>query len=320
MNVWITGARGFIGRHLARYMASQGNPVAGLGHGLWPEVECSSWGVREWRNGEVTHANLDALTVSCGAPDLVFHLAGGSAVGPSFVQPAEDFHRSVASANELVEWMRLRAPAARLVMASSAAVYGSGYSMPIPESAPSAPYSPYGFHKRMTELAIEAYARSFGLKAAVVRLFSVYGNGLQKQLLWDACTRLSATDGPLCLGGSGGEQRDWLHVDDAVRLLAHAAEFTACDMPIINGGTGIAATISDIAYHLCECWGQFDGVTFSGQSRSGDPHALIADVTQLKSQGFEPAVRWQDGLREYVAWFRSQQASARPAPQNPWPR
>jgi UDP-glucose 4-epimerase len=298
-------------------MASKGNFVYGLGHGLWPEMEYSTWGIREWRNGAVAHANLDAMVAHCGVPDFIFHLAGGSAVGPSYVQPAEDFHRSVASANELVEWMRLRAPATRLVMASSAAVYGSGYSMPIPESAPCAPYSPYGFHKRMTELAIETYARSFGLKAVVVRLFSVYGTCLQKQLLWDACTRLMTTDGPLSLGGSGREIRDWLHVEDAVRLLAHAAEYASCEMPVINGGTGIEATISDIANHLCACWGRTEGVNFSGQSRSGDPHALIADVTQMKSLCFEPAVRWQDGIREYVAWFRNQQHSVQPVSQNP---
>lgn len=309
MMIWVTGARGFIGRHVARHLAARGDFVAGLGHGAWTEVERSAWGVQEWRNGDVAHSNLDALSVTCGLPDAVIHLAGGSAVGPSFVQPAEDFRRSVSTANELLEWLRLRAPHACVVMASSAAVYGAGHDAVIPESATCRPYSPYGFHKRMAELAVESYAHSFGLRAAIVRLFSVYGEGLRKQLLWDACSRLSAGDSPLRLGGTGQERRDWLHVEDAARLLTLAVDWAEVGAPLINGGTGVGATIADVATHLCECWGTATSVTFSGQSRSGDPHALVADVSQLRRRSFVPAHAWQDGMRAYVRWFQREQAS-----------
>ncbi|WP_457390631.1 NAD-dependent epimerase/dehydratase family protein [Roseateles sp. P5_E1] len=310
MTVLITGARGFIGRHVARHFADNGHKVVGLGHGAWLESVRGQWGVAEWQNGEISSANLDALSALVGVPDIVIHLAGGSAVGPSFAQPAEDFHRSVVAASELAEWLRLRAPTARLVMASSAAVYGAGHSGPIAETAPSTPYSPYGFHKRMAELALESHARNFGLRVAIVRLFSVYGPGLRKQLLWDACTRLVQGETQLKLGGTGDELRDWLHVDDVARLMLWAAERASNTAEVINGGTGVATPVREIARRLCTAWGSGCAAEFSGQARPGDPVRLVADVSKVCAAGFTPTREWGAGLDDYVAWFRAQHAAA----------
>lgn len=304
--VWITGARGFIGRHVARRFADAGHQVAGLGHGAWTVDSHREWGVSEWRNGEVSHPNLDALAQSQGTPEVLIHLAGGSAVGPSFSQPAEDFYRSVMAAGQLAEWLRLRAPQTRLVMASSAAVYGAGHARPITESAACTPYSPYGFHKRMAELLLESYARNFGLRVAIVRLFSVYGPGLRKQLLWDACTRLAQGAQVLTLGGTGDELRDWLHVSDVARLMQLASDRASTQAEVLNGGTGVATPVCAIADRLCAAWGTGRTAAFSGNSRPGDPERLVADVSHLQAAGFEPAERWEAGIDDYVSWFRAQ--------------
>ena len=112
MRILITGARGFIGRYLARHLSSQGHDVAGIGHGAWPENERAAWYRGYWLNGDISSNNLDVVANTGGIPEAVFHLAGGSSVGPSFTSPAEDFHRSVAATSELLEWVRLRAPTA----------------------------------------------------------------------------------------------------------------------------------------------------------------------------------------------------------------
>jgi UDP-glucose 4-epimerase len=288
--------------------AGDGQLVAGIGHGAWIESARQEWGVGEWRNGEITHANLDSLAAAVGMPDVVIHLAGGSAVGPSFAQPAEDFHRSVVAASELAEWMRQRAPNARLVMASSAAVYGAGHPGPIAETAECRPYSPYGFHKRMAELTLESYARNFGLQVAIVRLFSVYGPGLRKQLLWDASTRLAQGAKVLTLGGTGDELRDWLHVDDVAKMLRWAATRASNEASVINGGTGVATPVRTIAERLCAAWGADRTVSFSGAARPGDPVRLVADVSQVQQAGFTPARSWAQGIDDYTAWFRAQSA------------
>jgi UDP-glucose 4-epimerase len=142
--IWITGGKGFIGRHLARLISGRGNRVFGIGHGLWPAEEAGKWGYANWCNGEIEAANLSQLAQVSGLPDIVYHLAGGSSVGASFQNPYEDFCRSVESTSRLLEWLRLSAPDVRIVSVSSAAVYGAGHAEAIAESTVISPYSPYG--------------------------------------------------------------------------------------------------------------------------------------------------------------------------------
>lgn len=307
MIVWVTGARGFIGRHVVAAYAAEGHVVAGLGHGAWTEASQRQTGLNLWLNGDITHANLDALAVAVGSPDVVVHLAGGSLVGPSFAQPAEDLRRSVVAAADLAEWVRLRAPDARIVLSSSAAVYGAGHNGLIGERATCQPFSPYGFHKRMAELALESYARSFGLRVAVVRFFSVYGPGLRKQLLWDCCNRLAAAPRQLTLGGQGTELRDWLHVADAARLLQLVAVHADTNYRVINGGTGVGTSIRSVASGLSGAWGMEQlPLEFSGVARAGDPASLIADASSAHSLGWLPQVTLSQGLESYVRWFRAE--------------
>ena len=300
----ITGTRGFVGRHLARSLEQRGIKVCGLGHGAWTELEYTRWGLRNWLNGDVTKRNLDIIQSSMGTPDVVFHLAGGSSVGPSLSAPEEDFRRSVLSAAELLEWARLAVPDAKLVLASSAAVYGAGHEKTISEKAHLAPYSPYGFHKRIAEELFESYGQNFGLNVAIVRLFSVYGLELRKQLLWDVCNKLAQNPTHLLLGGSGNELRDWFHISDAVELLSLATAYANPTGFLVNGGTGLQTTVREVAQQLCNTWGMCTQLEFNGNSRAGDPQYLVSDTTFASTLGFTPKITWQSGIVDYVDWFK----------------
>jgi UDP-glucose 4-epimerase len=303
--VWITGARGFIGRHLAAHVAAAGARVAGLGHGHWPEQDAARCGVRHWLNSGIDPASLEHLAGRTGTPDVVYHLAGGSSVGPSFENPAEDYERTVHTTLRLLDWLRQRCPAARVVAVSSAAVYGAGHAGPIAETAAGVPFSPYGYHKSMMETLARSYAANFGLDVRIARVFSAYGPGLRKQLLWDLCTRLQRDPGVLRLDGTGAERRDWIYVDDLVRVLstvAGTAKGERC--AVVNVATGAGHTIREVATGLARAWGTDATPEFSGRQRAGDPASLVADVATLSALGFSPEVPLQAGLERYVAWFR----------------
>jgi UDP-glucose 4-epimerase len=307
---WITGGRGFIGRHLARELSGRGRTVHALGHGAWLEDERQACGVTGWLNASVTAASLDALGARFGLPGVVFHLAGGASVGASLAAPREDFSRTVEATAELVEWIRTRAPETPVVAVSSAAVYGDAWTTPIPVTATPRPHSPYGAHKAAMESLLVGHARSFGLRVAIVRLFSVYGPGLEKQLVWDLCCRLAAGGSTLRLGGTGAEQRDFLYVADAVSMLAAAESAATCEPAVFNGGTGHACTVRNLAETLARGWPARVALQFDGIRRAGDPGYLVADMggSDLLSTG--PAVLLEAGLQRTITSFRARTGPA----------
>jgi UDP-glucose 4-epimerase len=302
--IWVTGAKGFIGKHLCSYLSQQGDRVLGLGHGAWPSPIAIESGVSYWVNGEIEDSNLWQLIDNSGHPDLIYHLAGGSSVGVSLQSPAEDFRRTVASTATLLEWIRVHSSQTKLVVSSSAAVYGNNQILHIPEQGNYTPYSPYGFHKRSAELLCESYVQSFGLQISIVRLFSIYGTGLYKQLLWDLCSRLRQLPDKLDMNGTGKELRDWLYIEDAVKILVTVGMKITDELLIINGGTGKGTCVREVVDLTCQAWHILPEITFSGQSRPGDPLILVANIDKLDRLGFKPQYNLTQGIEKYVSWFK----------------
>ena len=305
ISVWITGGKGFIGRNLAKLINSKNVEVSGIGHGQWSEVGSSEWGYSRWINANVDFLSLARLATDSGLPDIIIHLAGGSAVGPSVQNPYQDFQRTVDTTARLLEWVRHNSPTSRIIGVSSAAVYGSAFNGPICERDHGKPFSPYGFHKWMLESLFSSYRDSFGLDVAVTRLFSVYGPGLEKQLLWDLCQKIAKSDSnAITLNGTGNEVRDWIHISDATELLWLLAHKSPNEITVVNGGTGIGTSIAEIASLVCEQWGQNHSVKFSGISRKGDPKSLVADITLANESGFSPRVSLEQGITDVVSWYK----------------
>lgn len=306
---WVTGAYGFIGRHLARLLKSQGHEVAGIGFGVWDSSEAKSWGLDHWVQGAVSSTNLNELRQISGRPDQLFHLAGGASVGVALQHPHEDFVRTVDSTAALLDWLRRESPQTPLVSVSSAAVYGASHPGLISEEDKLTPFSPYGTHKRIMEELCESYATNFGLKVIIPRLFSVYGPGLRKQLLWDLCSKLHQK-GYVELGGNGDELRDWTHIHDVVTNLAQTPHWADESAPKLNLATGIATRVRDIAIFAAEAWDkqQTSRIRFRGTSRGGDPFSLVANITRMRDLNMENSIPVIQGVQEYVEWFRDANA------------
>jgi UDP-glucose 4-epimerase len=253
----------------------------------------------EWFEAEVT---TDALLSINRPVDAVVHCAGSGSVGFSLAHPHDDFRMTVDTTAAVLEYLRLAAPDARLVYPSSAAVYGCLYHGPIHESSSLAPVSPYGTHKRMAEDLCLSYHRSFQVAVSVIRFFSLYGPGLRKQLLWDACNRL-AQGGALEFFGTGNEVRDWLHVRDAAALVRMVAEAPAAGL-IVNGGSGKKVTVRDVLARTAAFLETGAQLSFNGCEREGDPAHLEADIASARRLGWSPAVELEAGIQEYVTWFR----------------
>ncbi|GHV56230.1 hypothetical protein FACS1894216_19920 [Synergistales bacterium] len=125
---------------------------------------------------------------------------------------------------------------------------------------------------------------------------------MRKQLLWDACNKLRA--GHYVFGGTGEEERDWLHISDVVKLLRMSESHASIDCPIVNGGSGIGYSVEDILTHMGKMWDIESIPAFSGISREGDPSYLVADITRILEWGFVPGVALTEGLLSYVKWYK----------------
>jgi UDP-glucose 4-epimerase len=298
--LWITGAHGFIGRHLCDAVAQGGDMVVALGNANSSTPSSANI------NGPLAPDMFDRAFDLHGAPDRIYHLAGGSSVGASLADPDADHGRTVGGTTALLDWLQRRGIRTHLVVASSAAIYGAGHDNPVAEEADARPFSPYGAHKFVMEGHCQN-AASEKLGISIVRLFSVYGPGLRKQLLWDLCSRIEAGENPVTLGGTGNERRDWTHVSDVVRLLAHLGARRPLGCTVINGATGIGTSVSTIAQLVTGAWrDQGPDINFSGHSRPGDPQHLVADATALAASGFEWSVPVGRGIADYVNWFRGE--------------
>jgi len=297
--VVVTGAYGFVGRNVAKHFANAGWTVVGIGHGSWARDEWRQWGITEWHTSEIT---LEVMQTYAESSETIIHCAGSGSVGFSMSHPQQDFQRSVDTTVAVLEFIRLHAPKTHMVYPSSGGVYGASKKLPMAEFDLLAPTSPYGVHKRIAEELCCCYAKHFGLSVAVVRLFSIYGIGLRKQLLWDACKKISG--GGNGFFGNGMETRDWLHVSDAASLLLEASKRASADCPIVNGGAGQGITVQELLSELFVCFERRDAPQFSGVSRSGDPLHYAADISQLSSWGWQPKTLWREGVREYAEWFK----------------
>ena len=194
MSLWqqkrilITGGSGFIGSHLARRLIQAGAILSLLD----PHAQADNPNIKDFAS-LVTCLPLrlsDALDkLDLSAFDIIFHLAGNASVPASVQNPSMDFEKNLSTTFKLLEGLRAN-PQIHLIYASSAAVYGNPRRLPIHESDHLAPLSPYGVSKLACENYVAIYSKLYGIRASSVRMFSLYGPGLQKQVVFDIFQKL----------------------------------------------------------------------------------------------------------------------------------
>lgn len=307
----VLGAAGFVGRHTVQALARRGYRVLGVGHGHWADAEWHRWGLSGWLEADISVEALDRVTAG-EAPDCIVHCGGSGAVSFSYTNPLSDFERATQSTAAALEWIRLNgARRTRFVLVSSAAVYGDQGDSDVTENSVRAPISPYGVHKVAAEALCESYSRFFGVSASIVRLFSVYGEGLRKQLLWDALNKFSRGENQFF--GTGNELRDWIHVEDAATLLTLAGLTLQSTFEVFNGGA-VHATTRQLLDGLACAYGHAGGIHFNGEVHKGNPRRLTSDCGHTsRLLKWTPQVQLDDGLARYAAWFRSLPEAGRAA-------
>jgi UDP-glucose 4-epimerase len=296
--VLITGVAGFLGRHAARQFARDGWRVVGVDIASPENAQLSAGTL--YHRMQLPSAGLGEL-IRTLPPDACVHCAGRASVPFSMEDPAADFRYNTVLTVELLETLRTIAPRCRLLLLSSAAVYGNPASLPVAEIHRTAPLSPYGYHKLQSELLCEEFTRIYALPTTIVRIFSAYGPGLRRQVVWDICER-AISEASLTLHGTGRESRDFIHAGDIARALVLLAERGGADADVYNLASGEETTIAALANLLLSALLSEARPTFDGRATPGNPLCWRADVSKIAALGFKPAISLEQGLRGVATW------------------
>jgi len=291
----ITGGSGFIGQALLRRLRADGADVTAVD--LNP---CPVPGVRAVQADVGEPGVLDAYVTS---GSVVFHLAAHADVAASVSNPRRDFENTFRPLFEVLE--SARRAGARVIFPSTASVFDLGSAMPLAETAPKRPSSPYGAAKLAGEAYCIAYHRAFGLDVRVARMFSVYGIGMRRFFIHDVVRKLQRDSTRLEILGDGAQVRDYLYIDDAVEGLLHIAAAGHAGEDY-NLASGHPVVLIDLARQIAAIFGCPD-VTLAptGQSFAGDTPRWYANISKIETTGFKPEVTLHDGLERTVAWLRT---------------
>lgn len=303
--ILVTGAAGFIGRHLCAALLARGEAVIG--------VDNFSASARE---GLPSHANftLDEADVADGAQcsrlcrtvNAIIHLAAFSSVPRSLADPAQAQRDTEQSTLSLLRAASERG-VTRFVLASSSSVYGDTAHLPVTEEAAPAPKSPYA----QAKLASEVHLRQAAPKVdgVALRFFNLYGPGQRADSAYAAAVPIFAArvlrGEPITIYGDGNQTRDFLYVSDAVDAILRALDARRAFAGVpVNVASGKAATINELIAMIARAAGKPARVNHEPERR-GDIRASHADISRARQWlTFEPRIALADGIARTVDWLR----------------
>ncbi len=305
-SILVTGGAGFIGSHLCKALVKYEARVAVVDHfstGRLENLQDISHNIDLFSLDFKSQAFSDLLTSSDF--DVIFHFAGTASVPLSVDCPEDDFQSNLAGTFQLLETMRQSGSRSTLIVASSAAVYGNPSKIPISETDPTNPISPYGISKLAMERYVFVYSQLYGLKTASLRPFSVYGPRLSKQIVYDFIQKLTNNPDNLSIIGDGSQVRDFIYVDDIVHAALVVLNKAPLKGEVYNVASGHGYSTQEIAETLTKEMGIFPEYKYTGEIRPGEPDKWIACIDRLKALGFTPQVSLSEGLRRTLDWYKS---------------
>jgi UDP-glucose 4-epimerase len=247
----VTGGAGFIGSHLVDALLARGDEVTVVDHLAERNVpNLAGAPAARLVRGDVREVEAMAATFAQARPEVVFHLAAQIDVRRSVADPAIDAFVNIGGTASVLEAAR-RSGARRVVLASTAGVYGEPVPLPTPEDSPPAPLSPYGAGKAAAESYLELFSRLHGLSTLSLRMSNVYGPRQSPKgeagVIAIFCGA-AARGAPARMFGDGRQTRDFIYVGDVVDAFLAAGD--AAVEGALNVATGRETSLLELAAAL----------------------------------------------------------------------
>ena len=297
-SILVTGGAGFIGSHLNKKLSSlAGNLIVydNLSNGKVENVK---------HLPKVHFVKADILDLkklhSQEKADVIYHLAAQVVVPYSMENPTEDFETNARGTLNVLE--KARKDDARVVFASSAAVYGNTTQLPTPETNGFSPDSCYGLSKVVGEEYCNMYSKQYGLDITILRFANVYGPKCHG-VIEDFLNKISRNPEELEIIGTGMQSRDFVHVYDVVEALILSATSEVAIGDTFNIGFGKTTTIIDLAKIILKILGLTEKTVLKPTNVpwQGDIRVIWFDISKVeKILKWHPKITLEDTLKELI--------------------
>lgn len=295
----VIGGNGFIGSHLVEELR-QYSQVRVLSSGA-PRADVD-WSGIDYRRGN--YAETEIIDSCLDGVDTVYHLVSTTVPSTSNIDPAADITGNLISTIGLLEQMRVRNVRRIVYFSSGGTVYGPPSRVPIDESHPTDPISSYGIVKLGIEKYLMMYSRLHGFSPLIIRPSNPYGprqSGAGVQGVIAAFLNRWACKEPITVLGDGSVVRDYIYINDLVRLSATAGLGEV--EGVFNAGSGHGSSINEIIELIAKTAGYSVPVQYT-EARSFDVRKVVLDIDHAKAIfGWDPQVELAEGIRRTWEWW-----------------
>jgi nucleoside-diphosphate-sugar epimerase len=303
----VTGGAGFIGSHIAEFLAARGDSVRVLDNLSTGKKEnlAGFIGRVEFIEGDIR--DLDACRRAVRGVEHVLHQAALASVTGSIADPLLTNAINVTGTLNLLLSAR-DAGVRSFVLASSSAVYGDDPAMPKREGREGRPLSPYGTSKLVGEKYGELFHELYGMKTVALRYFNVFGPRQDPMSDYAAVipvfiTKVLRGERPV-IYGDGEQSRDFIYVKSVVQANVTAAESPDTGGEALNVASGKGLTVNALLAAVNGIVGT-EIQAVHAEPRPGDIKHSVADIAKARRvMGFEPQIPFMDGLKDTVSWYR----------------
>lgn len=266
----------------------------------------------DWVGGDLGTGDFARILRDRGI-DAVFDFAGYADPPRSFEEPLDTLEENTAATVRRLEALQQIPQDAIYVYASSAAVYGAEPQVPLREESEPAPLSPYAVSKLAGEQYVAQYHRAHGLPAIALRMFSVYGPGQRKQVVYDLIRRALLDDGALEVFSPPDVTRDFVNVRDVAEAAVALAERAPARGEIYNVASGRETTMRDLATTILDAAGIDKQIEFDEELRAGSAARNFGSTERIRELGVEPSTPLDEGIGATVEWVRRSFAPRSPS-------
>jgi UDP-glucose 4-epimerase len=297
--VLVTGGAGFIGFHLSKKLSTLTSNLTIYDNLSSGKLE----NVQDVPQAKYVKGDILDLKTLCNQEkaDLIYHLAAQVVVPYSMENPMEDFETNAKGTLCVLE--KARKDDAKLVFASSAAVYGNPTVFPTPEEYGFHPFSCYGLSKVVGEQYCQMYREQYGLDIAITRFANVYGSRCHG-VIHDFLDKLEKDPSKLVIIGTGLQSRDFVHVSDVVDALVKIGVKEDANGQVYNLGYGKTYSILELAKMMLTILNLQDKtvVTTTNVSWHGDVTKIWFNIDKAKKElNWTPKVSLEDSIKDIIA-------------------